>query len=331
MTTNEKQQERDHKQHEKENKKQQVIENIEETQEETSKFSWKEFGLRLLFPKAIWIFLLVNISAISLIYVFLNGMGKHFIAYIVYVASAYALTVVCARIPSIVRKIDKMLHNNKYTHRYLTDTELRLQFSMYRGLIINIPFALFKIIMGFVYNSAWLFAVAGYNTLLTVMRFIVVFRDRKKGISEEERQKRGLLSYHVCGWLMLVLNIAISVIVFMVVVKKQTIVYHEIVVIALAAYTFYCFTRAIINLIKYRRKSPVHATIKHIEMAKAIVSIFTMQVAMLTRYGGQDKLDSGLMNTLTGTAVVIAINTMAALMLARIRDVNKERKSIEQS
>lgn len=302
----------------------------DEKKENKKEFSWKKLGLALLFPHTAIVFLMFNITLFGILYIFLNHLETSVAASCFYGVAFYSLVIVCARIPEIIKKVQGGLHSNKYTHRYLTDHDLRMYFSIYRGLIINVAFAVFKIVMGVLYNSAWLFAVAGYNIILSIMRFVVVARDKKNGISEEEQYNRGMQSYHVCGWLMFILNIAISVIVFMVVVKKQTIVYHEIVVIALAAYTFYSFTRAIINLVKYRKRNPVYATIKNIEMAKAIVSIFTMQVAMLTRFGGEGgELDNGLMNTLTGAAVVIAINTMAALMLARIRDMKKENANVQ--
>ena len=307
--------------------------NTEEVRNEKGNFlrniPWKKIGWKLLFPHTFIVFLMFNITVVGLLYIFINHMDTTIQAIVFYVISFYTLVIVCAKIPGIVKKVKGGLHSNKYTHRYLSDHDLRMYFSIYRGLIINMAFALMKIVMGIVYHSAWLYAVAGYNTILTIMRFVVVSRDKKKGITEEEQHRRGMQSYHVCGWLMLILNIAISVIVFMVVVQKQTIVYHEIMVISLAAFTFYSFTRAIINLVKYRKKNPVYDTIKHIELAKAIVSIFTMQVAMLTRYGGENgNVDTGLFNTLTGTAVVIAVNTMAALMLARIRDIKKEQKNV---
>jgi len=118
--------------------------------------------------------------------------------------------------------------------------------------------------------------------------------------------------------LVMVLNIAVSVVMFMVIVQKQTIEYHMIVTIGLAAFTFYCFTMAVINMVKYRdRKNPVYAAIKRIDMVKAIVSIFTLQVAMLTTFNGQgETVDVGLMNVLTGFAVTIAINTIGAMMIA---------------
>jgi len=118
----------------------------------------------------------------------------------------------------------------------------------------------------------------------------------------------------------------------MVIVEKQTIEYHMIVTIGLAAFTFYCFIMAIINMVKYReRKNPVYAAVKRIDMVKAIVSIFTLQVAMLTSFGGQTQtpgvqadFDPNFMNTLTGIAVTIAINTIGALMIAGAKQDYKE-------
>ena len=290
---------------------------------------WKKIGFQLLFPHTFVVFLMFNITLIGLLYIFLNHLDTNPIAACFYAFAFYTLVIVCARIPRIVKRVQNGLHSNKYTHRYLTDKELRMNFSIYRGLIINMVFALFKIVLGLIYHTPWLYAMAGYNTVLSLMRFIVVFRTKQKGLSQEEQEKRATQSYLVCGWLMLVLNIAISVIIYMVVVLKQTIVYHEIVVIALAAFTFYCFTMAVINVVKYRQKNLAYSTIKRIDLAKAIVSVFTLQVAMITRFGGEEGFDSGLMNTLTGVAVTIAVNTIAAFMIARVTKEKKVKKEIQ--
>ena len=290
--------------------------------EETIK-KWKKIGVTLLFPPTFVLFLLFNLTVAGLIFIFMNNLGENPIAACFYAVAFYSLVVVCARIPRIVKKVQKGLHSNKYSHRYLTDKELRMKFSMYRGLIIGIGFAVFKTITGLVYHTPWLYAMAGYNVIMSLMRFVVVYQTQRKGLTEEAKERRANISAWICGWLMMVLNIAVSVIMYMVIVLKQTIEYHEIVVIALAAYTFYCFTMAVVNVIKYRKKNFVYSTIKNIDLVKAIVSIFTLQVAMLTRFGEEGTLDMGLMNTLTGIAVTIAINTIAALMLAR---TNKRKK-----
>ena len=279
---------------------------------------WKKIGIKILFPHTFLVFLLFNLTIAGIVFIFMNHLEENLLAIFFYVIAFYSLVIVCVRLPRMIKNIQRGLHSNKYSHRYLTDRELRLNFSMYRGLIIGIGFAVFKTITGLVYHTPWLYAMAGYNVIMSLMRFVVVFQTQRRGLSEEDKERRANISAWICGWLMMVLNIAVSVIMYMVIVLKQTIEYHEIVVIALAAYTFYCFTMAIINVIKYRKKNLAYSTIKNIDLVKAIVSIFTMQVAMLTRFGTDSTLDMGLMNTLTGVAVTIAINTIAALMLARI-------------
>lgn len=300
------------------------------------KADWKKIAKTLLFPHTFIVFLLFNLTVVGLIYIFVNRLEENLIAILFYMVSFYTLVIVVARIPAIVKNVKAGVYKNRYANAYLTDKELRMRISMYRGLLINFCFATFKIILGFVYNSSWLFAMAGYNVLLSIMRFVVIFRSQAKGLSEIEERRRGLQSYRVCGWLVMLLNIAVSVIMFMVIVEKQTIEYHMIVTIGLAAFTFYCFIMAVINMIKYReRKNPVYAAVKRIDMVKAIVSVFTLQVAMLTSFGGQNgttlgaesSVNVGFMNTLTGVAVTIAINTIGALMIAGVK---KDFKELEE-
>lgn len=307
-------------------------ENLQQ-EKDTKSFDWLKFGKTLLFPHKFIIFLLFNLTIAGLIYIFVNHLEENLLAILFYVFAFYTLVVVCVRIPEVVKNVKAGVYKNRYANAYLTDKELRMRLSMYRGLLINFVFATFKIILGFVYNSSWLFAMAGYNVILSIMRFVVIFRSQAKGLSEAEERRRGLQSYQVCGWLVLFLNIAVSVIMFMVIVQKQTIEYHMIVTIGLAAFTFYCFTMAVVNMVRYReRKNPVYAAVKRIDMVKAIVSIFTLQVAMLTSFGGanattigaESSVNAGLMNTLTGIAVTIAINTIGAMMIAGVKKDFKE-------
>lgn len=289
---------------------------------------WKDILWKVLFPKTFIVFLLFNLAAVSLTYVFVNQMSETFIAYISYVISFYALVVVCARIPRIVKNIKEGLHSNKYTHRFLTDKELRVWFFAYMGLVVNVCFAVFKVVVGYMYDSAWLYAMAGYHTLSSIMVFVLVYRDRKgKTASEETQLIRGLHSYEMCGWMMILMNTAISVIVFMVVFEKQTISYPGVMIYAIAAYSFYCLTMAIINLVKYRRQNnPVFTAIKRIGLAKALVSIFTMQVAMLTQFGGSDEMLARILNLATGSAVCASIMALAVFMLLGVRKDYREIK-----
>lgn len=289
---------------------------------------WKERLWKVLFPKTWVVFLLFNISVVLMLYVFTQGRTAEPVAYVTYGVSSYALVIVCARIPSIVKSIRESLHKNKYAHRFLMDKELRVWVFTYMGLIVNVCFAIFKIVVGYLYDSAWLYAMAGYHTLSSLMTFVIVYRDKKgKDAEEYTRIIRGLHSYEMCGWLMILMNTAISVIVFMVIFRKQTITYPGVMIYAIAAYSFYCLIMAIVNLMKYRRKhNPVFSAIKRIGLAKALVSIFTMQVAMLTQFGGNDELLTRIFNLATGSVVCASIMALAVFMLLGVRKDYREVK-----
>lgn len=278
---------------------------------------WKKILWKVLFPHTIIIFFLVNISTVLLLYAFLGEDCPEAVAYPAYFISAYALTVVCARMPRIFKKAKGRLYANRYANKFLTEKELRIRISLYGGLLLNICFAIFKVVMGVMFQSRWLFAMAGYNTVLSVMRFLLVHRDQtnRKEETEEIRRIRGLHSYKVCGWLMLLLNSAISVIVAIVVFDDQKIVYPGFMIYAIAAFAFYCLTMSVINIVKYwNRSNPVFSAVKRIGLAKALVSVFTMQVAMLTQFGGEE-FDYRIANGATGSAVCVIITVMAVLML----------------
>lgn len=290
---------------------------------------WKNVLWKMLFPKTIIIFFLVNVSTGLLLYAFLGEKCPDMVAYISYALSAYALTVVCARMPGIIKKAKAGLYANRYANKVLTEKELRIRISLYGGLVLNICFAIFKVVMGVLYQSKWLFAMAGYNVILSIMRFILVYRDQNNRKEETEEIKRlwGLHSYKVCGWLMLLLNSAIWVIVVIVVWENHAIIYPGFMIYAIAAYTFYCLTMSIISMVKYwHRNNPVFSAVKRIGMAKALVSIFTLQVAMLTQFGGTDGVIIRIGNAATGFAVCMIITVMAVLMLV---DVKKDRQEIE--
>lgn len=291
---------------------------------------WKSILWKFLFPHTFIIFLLVNVSAALLLYAFLGENCPEAVAYISYALSAYALTVVCVRMPAIIKKAKGKVYSNKYANKYLTEKELRIRTSLYGGLVLNICFAIFKVVMGVLYNSAWLFAMAGYNVILSILRFILVYRDQTdmKAETDYNRRLHGLRSYKTCGWLMLLLNIAISVIVMMVVVDNQTIDYPGFMIYAIAAFSFYCLTMAIINMVKYwHRQNPVFSAVKRIGMAKALVSIFTLQVAMLTQFGDGVEMNSRMANGATGSAVCVLTLLIAIMMII---DANKDYKLIKK-
>ena len=92
-----------------------------------------------------------------------------------------------------------------------------------------------------------------------------------------------------------------------------------ITTIAIAAYTFFTFTFAIINLVRYKKyKSPVYSSAKTISLIAGAVSMLTLETTMLTTFGTTEgPLFNQIMLTLTGVAVIAFAITMAIIMIVK--------------
>lgn len=93
----------------------------------------------------------------------------------------------------------------------------------------------------------------------------------------------------------------------------------------MAVYVFYAITVAIINIVKTRRsKSPLIAAARAINLVAAMVSILSLETAMLSRFGGDDDpLFRKTMNGATGGGVCTAVIAMAVYMICH---ANRELK-----
>ena len=127
-----------------------------------------------------------------------------------------------------------------------------------------------------------------------------------------------LVKYRACGWVFLLMNLALTLIIFFMLYWNRTFTHHMITAIAMAAYTFTAFTVAIVNVIKYRKyNSPVFSASKAISFAAACVSMLTLTSTMLTTFndGTMDALTQKLMLGGVGIAVSGVVVTMAVYMI----------------
>lgn len=156
-----------------------------------------------------------------------------------------------------------------------------------------------------------------YYVMLGVMRFFLVKHTTKFKANEEEKIE--IKKYIVSGWLLLFMNLALAVIVFFMVYWNKTFYHHMITTIAMAAYTFFTFIFAIVNLVKYKKyNSPVYSSAKTISLIAGAVSILTLESTMLTTFGtNESPLFAQLMLSLTGVAVIGFAVTMAIIMIIK--------------
>ncbi len=174
----------------------------------------------------------------------------------------------------------------------------------YSGLACNCLFAVGNCVVGFFTHSWWFITVGAYYAVLTVTRFSVL-QIKRQSVSNPDLER---FARRITGVLLLVLSWCLIGINVLSALRDRGTVFHEIVMIAIATYTFSKVTIAIVGLCKARRaSSPITVTLRNISFADAFVSVYSLQRSMLISFPGLQPHEIRLFNLLTGTAVWILL------------------------
>ena len=276
----------------------------------------KKLGKALLFPHIAIMIVLVPIATVLLIgsMVFIGTTSV--IAYVSYILAAYTLTVWCFKIPKLIKSFKTFKKENRYVKKWQDDTRLRVNVSLYGSFAWNSLYGIFQLWLGFYHHTFWFYSLGAYYICLAIMRLFLV-RHTSKYVPGEKMESE-LKKYRACGWIFLVMNLALAVIIFFMIYWNRTFEHHMIIAIAMAAYTFMSLTISIINVIKYRKyNSPVFSASKAISLAAALVSMLTLESTMLTTFGGGTMTDVAqkLMLGATGGVISFLIVAMAFYMI----------------
>lgn len=282
----------------------------------------KTLCLALLYPPVALLLVLVPVATVLLVYsmIFLGTTSP--VACASYVLSAYALTVLCLRIPAAVTFFRHLRRDNRYLRVWLSDAALRAKVSLYGALLANTAYAVFHLGLGFFHASFWFHSLAAYYLLLALVRFFLVRRTGKEeGIVAELR------TFRLTGWFLLCINLALALIIFFMLYWGRSFHHHEITTIAMAAYTFFAFTLATVKLVKGRRsKSPLFFAARIVALGAACVSMLTLEATMLTTFGDADPLFRRVMLGATGACISLLLIAAAIFMILYSNKALTQRK-----
>ena len=289
----------------------------------------KKIGKALLFPHIAIMVLLVPIATVLLVGSMVFIGTESAIAIISYVLAAYTLTVWCFKIPYLIRFFKTFKNENKYAKKWREDARLRVNVSLYGSLAWNALYGLFQLWLGFYHRTFWFCSLGAYYICLGVMRFFLLRYTTRYAPGEKMRAE--LKKYRTCGIAFLLMNLALTLIIFFMVYFGRTFEHHMITAIAMAAYTFTALTAAIINVIKYRKyKSPVYSASKAISLAAALVSMLTLEATMLTTFSdgtmtaAEQKFMLGATGGVISTLIVATAIYMIAVGTKRLKELQTE-------
>ena len=210
--------------------------------------------------------------------------------------------------------------------KYRENVNFRINISLYGSLTLNIAYSIFQFCLGLYHKSFWFYSMALYYVLLSLVRAYLVVHTKKYKPGDDllKEYKR----YNFSGWVLLMLNLAVTLMIFFIIYFDRTFYHHQITTIALAAYTFITFSLSIYNFIKYRKyKSPVYQAAKSINLVAGCVSMMTLTTTMLTTFGTEDIIEfKKILLSLVGSAISLFILAVAIQIIIFTNKKIKELK-----
>lgn len=289
--------------------------------------NWKRIGNALLFPPAAVLIVLTPIAAAALVYSMLRLEETSPVRIGSYVLAFYTLVVACAQIPNIVRSVGRIKKENKYIRIWTDDPRLRMNVTVSGSVLWNGVYGALQLGLGIYHRSAWFYSLAAYYVTLAIMRLSLVWYTMRHKPGEQMQQE--LVRYRACGWVFLLMNLALSGMMFYRIYENRFVQHYEITTIAMATYTFAMLTVAIVNVVRYRKyNSPVLSSAKAISLAAACVSMLTLENTMLVSFnkGAMPQQTVRLFLALSGGVVSAFIIAMAIYMIVQ---ANRKLKSLE--
>lgn len=289
---------------------------------------WNRFlnwsGWKKIFPFPVWAeVLLFAACCAGLVWVFVNGLELWWPAYVLYGISAYGLTALCIHFPATVRMEGNWRQQHPKVDAFLKNEELHFKLELYRQQIINFGYGIYKIASGIVIGSAWIGADGIYNFAQALIQLFQILRRKNPGTIVKQWK-----SYRFCGWMVLLMHLTLIGIVFQIVNWNRVEESGEIMLIATAAFAFYKFISAFIDLAKDRKHThPVDSSVRMLELSQAIFAIFSLQAGLLHTFGTGENWEHWL-NFGVGCVVCLLTVAMGIYMVHR---ANREIKTSQEA
>lgn len=277
---------------------------------------------------------LIAIPSFVFVFVMLGTGDKSPLAYVAYALSAYALVITSTGIEGMIEAakngweempLIKKIRNTSLGNKLLGDVVFRSEVTLHGGLAMNLLYAALNLYSGVRYQSAWFVALAFYYLLLSVMRGLLVGQVHRTPIGENIPAE--LRSYRTCGIVLLFMNQALVGIVVYIVNQNRGFCYSGVLIYAMAAYTFYITIAAIAGVVKFRKQgSPLLSAAKAVSLTAALVSMLSLETAMLAQFGEDQSQFRRMMTGASGGAVCVFVLGLAVYMIIRSSRQLKNRR-----
>lgn len=275
----------------------------------------KKIIKKILYPHIALPVLLTPFCTLFLVHSLLTRASDDIISILSYLLSFYVLALYCVRIPDLIAFIRRIKRENRLIVRYTGDVSLRISLSLVSACAFNAVYAFFQLALGIFHHSVWFYAMAGYYLVLAGVRGLLIryTKGKDKGNDMDAEWRK----YRFTGGSLMVTILALDIFIAYFIYNIRVFRHHEITVITMAVYTFASLFLSVRNAVVYKRfGSPVFSAAKAISLTAAVVSVLTLENAMLTAFGSETgEAFRRIMLGATGAAVLLAVLLISVYMI----------------
>ena len=200
------------------------------------------------------------------------------------------------------------------------------------AFLISVCFALFFCIyngvVGFYKNVIWNIAIFTYYLLLLTIRMILYVREKKSKKEDEKDIKRDKQIYISTSVIMFIMNLAMILPAILLINHQKEVNLSLISAIAVAAYTTYKVTLAIIKFCKVQKEQNlIYKQVRMVNLFDAVMSILTLQNTLtIVTYSGNDA-DMYTLSIVTTIAMLLAISIISIYTFKKNLNINLKTRT----
>ena len=200
------------------------------------------------------------------------------------------------------------------------------------AFLISVCFALFFCIyngvLGFYKNVIWNIAIFTYYLLLLTIRMILYVREKKSKKEDEKDIKRDKQIYISTSVIMFIMNLAMILPAILLINHQKKVNLSLISAIAVAAYTTYKVTLAIIKFCKVQKQQNlIYKQVRMVNLFDAVMSILTLQNTLTIVFSNGNNGDMYTLSIVTTIVMLLAVAIISIYTLKKNLNINLKTRT----
>lgn len=292
-------------------------------------------ALRRVFIRPWWQTLLIAPACFALLIWVLTHDTLPLLDHVAYQLSVYGLVISVTAAMRVTPAVKGWLTQDRTIHSALgyllrKDAAFRAWLALFLSMTWNLLYAIVKLTAGVVLHSTWLKLMGVYYLMLALLRLILVrpVSRRPAGEIQSKSTRSEWRRYLLCGAALLAMNQVLAMVVIGLLRRSGQFAYPGSLIYLMAAYAFWAVISATIRLVKFhRRDDPLMSAAKAVSLTAAMVSMLSLETAMISRFGDSRNDLHYVMTAALGGVICLIELGIALYMIRRgsgmLREIKK--------